>query len=67
MLVLNLKDNLAEFNLALLTNSKLKMLGEVSKLSSHIKFGDYTIEMKLETYQHLGLSEITITKSLILD
>jgi len=67
MLVLNLKDNLAEFNLALPTNSKLKMLGEVLKLSSHIKFGDYTTEMKLETYQLLGLSEITITKSLILD
>ena len=66
MLDLSLKDNLAEFNSALRTNSKPKMLGEVLKLNFPTKFGDFTTEMKLETFQHLGLSEIIIMKLLIL-
>lgn len=62
MLVLNSKGNSVECNLALLINLKLRMLGEVSKQNSPTKFGDYTIEMKLETYQPPGLTEIIIIK-----
>jgi len=67
MLVQSWKDSLAEFNSALQTNSKPKTLGEVLKLNFPIKFGDFTIEIKSETYQHQELSEIIIMKLWILD
>lgn len=58
ILVLSWRVNLVECNLVLITNFNLRMHGEEYKLNSLIKFGDYTIETKLETFLPQELTEM---------